>query len=203
MSYRWFAIALFFVLIAAVAFSFLRPPRAPTPRPASEPIFERVSYDASTTSNQNNPLQAQQSSADRNVSELDVAVDANVTFLITNIANRSTGYDSNTGEQLQDIPDSTYLRDRIGNEIDSSAQINRPSQGEYSIVLTGIRNGPYALSVRAFSSDGSAQAPLSHKGEITVGAKVKFLLVFTPKPGTSSTLSEIPVNDSGLPFQSR
>ena len=131
----------------------------------------------------------------RDTSAVDVAVDANATFLITDFAGRRTGSEPHTGHPLEEIPGSTYLEDRVGDEPSRFAHIDQPGQGLYSIVLTGTRDGAYELSVRSFSRNGSAQVPLVAKGEIGAGAQVRLVLDFSLSLGQDSSLTTISTSD--------
>jgi hypothetical protein len=136
----------------------------------------------------------------RDTSELNVIVDTNAVFLLTDGAQRRTGRDTRTGKQLQEIPNSAYFEDRLDNDITGQAgqpishqaQVIRPVQGNYDISVMGVHDGPYELSVRAFSRDGSAQPLLSRRGTIKAGSLFRFVLAFTSEPGHNSRLRARP-----------
>lgn len=125
------------------------------------------------------------------LSETDVTLTTNASFLITDSVGRSAGRDAKTGKQSSDIPGSTYFEDRVGGEISHYAQLDRPEAGKYTILVTGVRDGPYILSIRVFSVDGSSQAPLSAKGSLKAGAEAKFLLDLDPSQNGKSTLTNL------------
>src|SRR5262245_48442499 len=102
----------------------------------------------------------------RDVSELDLAVGTNASLLIEDNAGRRTGRDHKSGRVIQEIPRSAYFEDAMddddqadkgGGQVSHQIQISRPAGGLFHLTLTGIRSGPYELSIRGFSNDGTPQ----------------------------------------------
>lgn len=123
-------------------------------------------------------------------SELSLGVVDNALLLIDE-AGRRTGYDPATGTDLFEIPGSDYGRDSIIDDVTGepptetvhSLEVKRPTASTYRLVVTGMKVGPYRVSLRAWSADASPKPTLSIEGFATVGSTDTYELTFDPAPG--------------------
>ena len=122
------------------------------------------------------------------MSGFDVEVGDEADFYIIDSMGRRTGFDPSTANILGEIPGSAYFRDALedditgepATEIGHYLQVFQPLRGTFRLVLIGLRQGTYALSLRAFSRDGSAQSPILLQGDIGAGSTNSFDIPFDP-----------------------
>jgi hypothetical protein len=150
-----------------------------------------------------NKFQTRGSVVDPNgdISSLNITSDHNVSLLVTDSLNNRTGEDPSSGAVVQQIPGSAYFIDRITDgDIDGinsagepeptthAVQIFQPSQGVYSLIVKGVAEGPYTISIDAFSNNGGPQPPISLEGTIAQGATRTYSFVYNPAPGSVVTV---------------
>ena len=134
-----------------------------------------------------------------NSSEVDLVVGSNATFLVEDSIGRRAGKQTLGNDVLQEIPQSAYFEDSIGNaetgqagiSVSHQVQIVQPVEGPYSGTLIGLQPGSYDLVVRAFSIDGNSEPYLEDKGSISREARITFELDFRSAPGAISTLTKL------------
>jgi hypothetical protein len=144
------------------------------------------------------------------ISALDFTSDGNVSLLVTDQLQNRTGFDPSSGQVLQQIPGSAYFVDRVTDgditginpagepEPEThAAQIFQPAQGSYFIVVNGLRQGPYTLSVYAFSQDGGPEPPVVLNGISEPGATFTYQLHYTSTPGSILTVTPMPGDRNG------
>ncbi len=138
------------------------------------------------------------------VSRLNITVEDNVTLLVVDAAGRRVGLDSSTGVILNEISGSAYFNTSVADEdvvdpghvfkpptsVTHQVDIFNPSQGAYSITVRGVNVGPYALTIRAYSQDASAQPLVTLRGIAYAGSSSTTAVQFSPAPG--STLVQEP-----------
>jgi len=122
------------------------------------------------------------------LSGFDVDVGNTAELYILDPAGRRTGFDPTTGNIVEEIPSSAYVRDALDDDATGEAatevghylQVLQPQAGTFRLVLVGLRQGQYALSLRAFSRDGSAQPPVLFQGNIDAGQTNSFDVAYNP-----------------------
>jgi hypothetical protein len=128
-------------------------------------------------------------------SELDLVVGNVAVLIIIDPTGLRTGRDSSTSGPIQEIPQSIYSEDSIGNnsegakEIDHFLDISQPKTGVYFIMLTSVRAGDFQLSIRAVSKDGTSQHLISESGHLKQGSRLMFKLNYSSVPGAVSSLT--------------
>ncbi|PWT81277.1 MAG: hypothetical protein C5B44_04070 [Acidobacteria bacterium] len=130
-------------------------------------------------------------------SALTIFGDNNVEVLVVDPNGRRTGFDSATGNLVEDIPESVYFRDSFEddqtgtppNEINHLIEMDHPMAGSYQLVVIGRQAGPYRVTIEPFSRDGSAQNPIVFQGTAP-GGSVTFPFQYSPTPGQSSSTTE-------------
>jgi hypothetical protein len=147
------------------------------------------------------------------ISSLNITSDSNVSLLLTDSLNNRTGEDLSSGAVVQQIPGSAYFIDRITDGdiggINSAGepeptthtvQIFQPSQGTYSLVVKGIAEGSYTISIDAFSKDGGPQPPISLDGTLVPGTTRKYSFTYNPAPGSVVTVVSLfgDLNNDGV-----
>lgn len=117
----------------------------------------------------------------------DIFVGDNASLLLTNTSGQQTGLDPVTRTVVNEIPNAAYYEDALDNDVTPEApygidhSVNLPGAGPstYHVVMTGLKAGPYVLSVRAFE-DG-AQRVATFSGNIIPGGTLTLTI------GTSGT----------------
>jgi hypothetical protein len=140
------------------------------------------------------------------ISELNVALGDGAEILVTAENRHRTGFDSATGNVLQDITGSAYFRDRLDNdetgepstETTHAVQIFQPGPGTYKITITGLKTATYVLSIRIYSEDGSPQPALSVPGVVGVGSSSSFEIQLSLTPGSTSSVVRVATFQSTL-----
>jgi hypothetical protein len=130
------------------------------------------------------------------ISSLIFLSDNNTSLLITDENKNRTGLDPLSGTVLQQIPGSAYFVDRITDgdapgqtEPESHiANIFQPAQGNYLVVVTGLRQGPFTLNINAFSQDGGPELPVVVTGMAEPGATFTYHVTYNPAPGSPLTV---------------
>jgi hypothetical protein len=141
-----------------------------------------------------------------NMSGFDVTVGTNADVSVQDSAGQITGFDSSSGQYLSAIPQSTHVIDATDDEetgappIGSMHLVNifQPSNGSYQVAVTAIQPGPYTLNLNTYSTDGSAQPPLSIGGIAGVGSSSTFQVQFSGSVGASPSLTRVATFDSTL-----
>jgi hypothetical protein len=144
------------------------------------------------------------------LSSLDLAVDQNASMTVTDSAAHETGVDPASGAILQQIPGSAYFIDQIedATELDSSGpadvtasghilNISQPPQETLGVVVKGNAPGPFTLTIRGFSQDGSAQAPVVVQGTAQPGSTFTYTLAFNSAIGSTPVLTAMPGDRNG------
>jgi hypothetical protein len=140
------------------------------------------------------------------ISELDLAVGNRAEFLVIDSLGRKTGYDPSVREIVEEIPGSVYYRDALENDITGQppddtahfANISRPAQGTYQIVVSGLELGTYSLSCRMFAQDGSPQSPVTVMGIAGVGSSSTLSIEVNPEPGAQTVITVVATFSSTL-----
>jgi hypothetical protein len=142
--------------------------------------------------------------ADLSQLTIDIAVNANI--MIIDASKRRTGFDPATQQILKEIPNSTYAKSQIVNDVtgadstgtDYSIGIQTPVQGTYQIIVTGLLPGPYTLEVHPYSQDGSEQPVLELQGIASKGSFTTFQFQYASTPGSTSTVTLVATFQSSL-----
>ncbi len=133
-----------------------------------------------------------------NNSELDIAVGDEAELIVTDQNGKRSGFDLTSGSIVEEIPASAYFRLDVGDDVPPGlisetarfVHIARPAEGNYQIIVRGLKSGSYALSIRAFSQDGSDQPPILLTGDTGPGSTSTFQLQFASSPGSVSQVVE-------------
>ena len=123
---------------------------------------------------------------------IDIAVNANV--MVIDASGRRTGFDPSAGQVFREIPNSTYSKSQIVNDVtgadstgaDYSIGIGTPAPGPYRILVSGLLPGPYTLEVHPYSLDGTEQPVLELRGIAVNGSSETFQVQYASTPGVNS-----------------
>jgi hypothetical protein len=126
------------------------------------------------------------------ISGLNIAI-TNCHVLVTSPAGQRTGTDPATGTELNEIPQSAHFTDGLVDDVtgvrltDTSSTVNifQPGAGTYRIRLTPLLPEPSAISLSAFSTDGTAQPAHMFALAPPPGHIVSFDAQYSPAPGSS------------------
>ena len=119
-------------------------------------------------------------------------------LLVTDVKGKRVGVDPKTKQTLQEIPNSACSTDFMANkytgdeksEVDEQITFEPAAKGIYLLHLTGLRDGPYALSISALSREGSSLPSKDLDGIISEGQEKIFKLSFDPAPNSQLTVVE-------------
>jgi probable HAF family extracellular repeat protein len=132
-------------------------------------------------------------------SALSVATGGAGEILVVDDSGKRTGFDATTGTVVNEITASAYYRDTLGSDegIDIPAEtlhslhVLHPSQGNYTISVSGLQLSTYEVIVRAFSQDRTPQPALVLNGLTAPGTNSTFQILFASSEGTVSTAARI------------
>lgn len=141
----------------------------------------------------------------QSIGALDVSVDNNVSLLLTDPNSDQTGLDNASDQILQNIAGSAYFTEALTNdftgakptETGHSAEIFQPRDGIYRLVVTGFGKGPYQLSIRSFSQDGSSQPPILLQGTAEPGSSFTYIVKYSSTPGSTTVATPMPGDRNG------
>ena len=123
-----------------------------------------------------------------NVSGFDIVVGNAAEVLVVDPQGRRTGFDTNTGLVLEEIPQSVHFVDTIENSdltgapgTDSAHQVEiyLPLTGVYQVYLIGTNSGGYQLALRGYSQNGTREVPLTLQGTRAADATVAYQVNLT------------------------
>lgn len=125
-----------------------------------------------------------------NMSGLNIRIGDNGDLLIVDESGRKTGFDVTTNMIVEEIPDSSYARltlvddetDEPATEVRHIVQIREPKDNKYTIIVNGAQMGAYALSVKAYSTDGTIQPEARVEGVTVPGGSETFSLQYSTAP---------------------
>jgi hypothetical protein len=131
------------------------------------------------------------------LSSVSIDVDTRANLLVIGPTGLRTGFDPTTGTRPQDIPQSAHFEDAIDDDATGEpatdvahlVQILGPPQGLYQVVVTGLELGTYALAIRPFSQNGSAQSIVALLGIAAPGTTATYQLQLATIPGGTSQLN--------------
>ena len=126
-----------------------------------------------------------------NDGSLSVYGNENVDFLVVNSQGNRTGYDSTTQQIVQEIPNSNYYlenitafdepTDNLGNSV---AQISRPANGSYQVVIKGTQAGQYQVTINRSNRYGQSLTPIIFTGSIQSGETIIRSFTYTSSKNT-------------------
>jgi hypothetical protein len=138
------------------------------------------------------------------VSTLEFETDDAADLLITDPTGNRTGFDPTASLVKKEIPQSSYGQDFLTDNdtgeaggITHSVNVFQPAQGDYNVVVNGLKSGTYSLSVASFSSDGSKN-PSSLMGIAGNGSSSAFQVDFSSSPGGATRLTRLATFQSVL-----
>ncbi|HEX7286531.1 MAG TPA: C39 family peptidase [Candidatus Angelobacter sp.] len=131
------------------------------------------------------------------ISELDLSVGDAAEMLLTGPSGQETGFDPGSGRIVERIASSVYFRDSIRDDVSDAPpsevshliEISQPAQGNYQVVVTGVKLGTYFLSSRMFSRDGSPQPDILIPGIAGPGSTSSYAMQVNSTPGAASSVS--------------
>lgn len=126
------------------------------------------------------------------ISGLDIAI-TNCYVLVTSPTGQRTGIDPATGMEFNEIPQAGHFTDGLVNDVtgvrlpdtSSTVQVFQPSAGAYRVQLTSLLPQTSAISLFAFSTDGTAQPAHSFSVAAPPGHIVSFNAHYSSAPGSS------------------
>jgi len=143
------------------------------------------------------------------LSEFNVSVGDGVELLVSDPASNQTGFDSSSGNRLENIPHSVYFRDALDDDATGASAtqtshyvyISSPVKGSYSVSVVGLIQAGYNLVLGGFSQDGNAETSVDLSGSVSSGSLVSYGVSFDPSPGASlSITSTAGLSTSSLNF---
>jgi hypothetical protein len=143
-------------------------------------------------------------------SALVVALDSNASLLAMAPDRTQTGLDPESGTTLQNIPQSAYHVDQFqaADSLDVLGPVDviepshivdvfQPKQGAFRIVATGLSAGPYRLSVRSWTQDGTARPPIVLTGTAEPGSSDTYEVQFNASTAGTTTATYLPGDRNG------
>ncbi|MGO9270375.1 MAG: choice-of-anchor D domain-containing protein [Terriglobia bacterium] len=139
-------------------------------------------------------------------SAFDLAVGQNGNLLLVDAAGNRTGFDPSTGTVVNEIPGSSYSSTFIDDDTDPNEPATEPSNlldvfqptpGVYTITVSRAQTGPYSLSIRGFSSDGSSQPPITLNGTTAPGVTATYQTTYSPTPAGANL--SLTLDPAGVP----
>jgi len=104
---------------------------------------------------------------------------------------------------LKELPNSSHGEDRIDDDetgeigpTNRSVDIFQPEAGSYSVLVSGLKLGTFALTVIPFAQDNSPQPRLSLPGIAGPGSTSTFQIQYSPAPGASVTTVRLAMFES-------
>ncbi len=116
----------------------------------------------------------------------------NAELLVIDGSGKHTGFDASAVSVIEEIPLSAHFAEAIQNDetgapppqISHSVQVRQPKEGNYRVVVSGLKLGTYTISLRAFSQDGSAQSEVAIPGVTGTHSVSSFSIQFSPISGS-------------------
>ena len=134
----------------------------------------------------------------QDASTLEVFTDDGADLLVSDSDGRSTGIDPATGTEKREIPRSAYSQDYLTDSltgkagaITHSVNLFQPSQGKFSVSITGLKLGPFELTIAPFSVGGKAQPRTSIVGIASPGSENAYEVQYVSSDGGQSQATQI------------
>jgi probable HAF family extracellular repeat protein len=132
-------------------------------------------------------------------STLGINVSDTAELMIIDNLGRRTGFDPVSKAMLHEIPNVAYFVDAIADPatgeqvtgVSHELDFPSPSVGLLTLVVSGLRNEIYSVSVRPYASNGDAEQEVVLKGIAALGSTSTFRIQYVTAPGTTSTASRI------------
>lgn len=141
------------------------------------------------------------------ISELDFSLGDAADLLVTDPTGAQTGLvDVSTGADLQQIQNSAHFVDAYDNDLTGQAatsaghfvDIFQPINGSFGVTAKGLKPGIFALRIRAFSQDGSAQPGLTIAGIAGVSSTSAFQVQSSSAVGSTPIVTRVATFQSTL-----
>jgi len=141
------------------------------------------------------------------ISSLNIAIGNGAEFLIVDPLQRRTGLEQSTSQIVEDIPNSSYFRDALDNDLTGLAAtdvshagiISSPVlAGDYQVIVTGTKLGNYSLSIRGFYQDGSPAPYVTIPGIAAIGSTTVFSVHFESSIGRVPRVQRVATFPSAL-----
>lgn len=124
---------------------------------------------------------------------LEVTTPSDVELLLTGPTGKRTGYDPGTRTVVQE--GGAYLVESIMDAAESGTGtkpsrfilVQEPTDGQYTLTVTGLRSGTYSVNVHAYSQDGYIQPVVTLTGVAGPVPGSGFSIALSTSPGASST----------------
>jgi hypothetical protein len=134
-----------------------------------------------------------------------------IDLLITDPSGHRTGFDPTTGQTFNEIPNSSYGTDSIGDDDDLTSgfttpaekvlDIPTPSSGNNTLRVFGTGNGPFHVDFIAYDSNGNASTQRV-TGIAAPESRLDYKVMYSSLPGSQITVVPIdttPPVISGMP----
>jgi hypothetical protein len=121
-------------------------------------------------------------------------------ILLTDSEGHRTGYDTATGQVVQEIPNSHFSSEAVTNVENTSnslsadyfIDVDQPSDRVYRLMVTADKNSSsYTLTMVTFSRDGTRKSADELNGSVISGSDKIFQINFVSAPNGSSTIDTV------------
>jgi hypothetical protein len=139
-----------------------------------------------------------------NSAGLEVTTPSAVELLLIGPTGQRTGYEPTTGAIVQDT--GAYFVDSVVDAAETGfatkpsrfVLVPQPADGQYSLEVTGLKLGTYAVNVQGYLQDGSIQPTVTLAGIAGPASTSNFNVQLTMTPGGVSTVVRSPTPASAL-----
>jgi Bacterial Ig-like domain (group 3) len=133
------------------------------------------------------------------LSGLDIVADDSADVMVVDPIGNYSGFNPAAGVSGENIQNSAYFVDTIVDDdtgdqddgITHSVHISTPQIGDYQVTLTGINQSPFTLTMTPYSTDGSAQGPVSVTGTLAPGATAQYQVAYNSTPGSTPVITPV------------
>ena len=146
-----------------------------------------------------NSDQGVSSKESRDLSQLEVSIGDEADILLVDPRGRRTGSDPIEKKIYEEIPQSAYSADFIGDRntggqvtgTHHAVMVRAPMPGLYRVTVTGLHQGRCTLSVFAVDREGNIQADEQHKGTCSINSKSMFQIAYDPAIGQEPVVTQL------------
>jgi PKD repeat protein len=125
---------------------------------------------------------------------------SSIEVLVTDPAGRQTGFEVETGAQLENIPNSHYSLESIADDVDSVGEptpgekiveIMDPVEGVYTIQTIGIENAPYTMHFFGYDTEQNPTGLEIVTGQAFPGTIQTYLVSYASAPGSAFQVERV------------
>lgn len=142
------------------------------------------------------------------LSELTVGFTGLNGFLTSDDLGNQTGFNPQTNNTIQNIPNSHYTADYITDpdtdqQLSSTSyflDVKQPTDGQYKIVVTGTASAPFTLTVQGYATDGTSGSQSVLSATTAPGSSQTYILTYSSAPGASTSAALVigDINGDGV-----